>query len=133
MRGTTSHFNNATPLDAALFQIMGSFIVLVWLMGLLTAGLLIAQRLPDVVFGWSLRLGWLLGRAGRLPVGHRTGLMVTAGMTYLGVVVLLAWQALHGESVIAPDALTLSGFGLLLGLAGVLATLIVARPARVFN
>jgi fucose 4-O-acetylase-like acetyltransferase len=44
VRGTTSHFNNATPLDATLFQIMGGFIVLVWLMGLLTAGLPCGRR-----------------------------------------------------------------------------------------
>ena len=204
VRGTTSHFNNATPLDATLFQIMGGFIVLVWLMGLLTAGLLIRQRLPDPVLGWSLRLGvlialvgmavaffmvvptseqrallasaaqrlsgahsvgvldggpglplvgwstvagdlrvahfvglhglqvlpllgWLIGRATWLPIGHRAVLIVTAGLAYLGLVAVLAWQALRGQSVIAPDGLTIGAVGLLVGVAGLVVALAVVR------
>ncbi len=204
IRGTTSHFNASTPLDATLFQIMGGFIVLVWLMGLLTAGLLLAQRLPEPVFAWSVRLGmlialvgmavailmlvpsaeqqallasdgqrlsgahsvgvldggpglplvgwstvggdlrvahfvglhalqvlpvlgWLLGRATWLSIGHRTALIATAGVTYLGTVVLLAWQALRGQSVTAPDGVTLAAFGLLVGVAVVSAAATIAR------
>lgn len=204
VRGTTSHFNASTPLDSALFGIMGGFILLVWMMGLVTAGLLLLQRPADSVFGWSLRLGmlialvgmavaffmvipsaeqrallansgqalsgahsigvldggpglplvgwstvagdlrvahfvglhalqvlpllgWMFGRATRLPVRHRVVLIVTAGVAYLGLVVLLAWQALRGQSVIAPDALTLGAFGLLIALASVIAAVTVVH------
>ncbi|MQA83235.1 MAG: hypothetical protein GEV03_01045 [Streptosporangiales bacterium] len=37
--------------------------------------------------------------------------MWTAGVTYLALVALLAWQALRGQSVIAPDAHTVGAFG----------------------
>src|SRR6267143_483911 len=47
VRGTTSHFNYATPLDAALFTTMAGVIVVLWLMSAVAAGLLIFQRLPD--------------------------------------------------------------------------------------
>src|SRR5439155_5237018 len=64
LRGTTSHFNASTPLDSALFGIMGGFIVLVWLVGLLAAGLLVVQRQTDAAFGWSLRLGMFIALVG---------------------------------------------------------------------
>ncbi len=38
----------------------------------------------------------------------RTALVVIAGFAYLGCDLLLAWQALRGQSVIHPDALTLT-------------------------
>src|SRR5687768_12393009 len=63
-RGTTSHFNVATPLDAALWSTMGAFVVLVWLMGILAAVLLLVQRLPDQIFAWGLRLGIVVALAG---------------------------------------------------------------------
>jgi hypothetical protein len=72
-------------------------------------------------------LGWLLGRATRLPGGIRLVLIVTAGLAYLGVVVVLTWQALCAQSVIAPDALTRSALGLIIGLTGVVSIITVAR------
>jgi hypothetical protein len=63
-RGTTSHFNQATEADALLFSIMGGAITVLWLMGLLLAGLLLTQRLPDAAFAWSLRLGLLVALVG---------------------------------------------------------------------
>ncbi|HEY8600945.1 MAG TPA: hypothetical protein VIL85_21085, partial [Thermomicrobiales bacterium] len=57
VRGTTSHFNRATPLDAFIFQRMRDFIVLVFAMGLVAAVLLLRQRQPDRVFAASLRAG----------------------------------------------------------------------------
>jgi hypothetical protein len=205
IRGTTSHFNTATPLDTALFGVMGGLIVPVWLLGVVTAGLLIVQRLPDPVLGWALRLGmlvalvgmaaavfmvmpipserallassgqslsgahsvgvldggpglpllgWstvagdlrvahffglhglqvlpvialLLGRAAWLSIRRRVLLIQSAGVLYLGLVVLLAWQALRGQSVVAPDTLTLGAFAILLAIAAAITALTVADP-----
>jgi hypothetical protein len=193
IRGTTSHFNFATPLDAALFSTMAAVIVVLWLMSAVAAGLLIFQRLPDQAFAWSLRLGllialvgmavaffmpqptpdqlaalsagaaptsigahsvgvadggpglpivgwssvggdlrvahffglhalqvlpfigWLLARRSSLAARQRLLLVWTSGVAYLGLVVILTWQALRGQSVIAPDAATLAAFAVLLG------------------
>jgi membrane protease YdiL (CAAX protease family) len=206
VRGTTSHFNFATPLDAALFSIMGNLVVLVWLATLLAAVLLIRQKLVDRAFGWSLRLGlvvalvgmavaffmtvptpgqksavaagaprtisgahsvgvpdggsglplvgwsteggdlraphfvglhamqvlpfvgWWLSRRRRLDDVRRTMLVATAGVGYLGLVVLLTWQALRGQSIIAPDALTLTALGGLLGIMLMLAVRALTPP-----
>lgn len=64
VRGTTSHFNGATPLDEALFSVMGAAIAVVWLLNLLTVVLLLRQRLPDPAFAWALRLGALVSFVG---------------------------------------------------------------------
>ena len=64
IRGTTSHFNLSTPLDATLFQVMGAGAVLAWIMGAIVAILLLMQRMTDPAFAWSLRLGILLSLVG---------------------------------------------------------------------
>ena len=38
---------------------------------------------------------------------HRIALVWTAGLASIGLVLLLTWQALRGQPVIAPDAITL--------------------------
>jgi len=43
----------------------------------------------------------------------RTRLIAVAGVAYAGLVVLVTWQALRGQSIVAPDALTLAALGLL--------------------
>lgn len=208
VRGTTSHFNYTTPLDAALFSAMGAIIVLVWLVSLLLAVLLIAQRLPDPAFAWSLRLGLviaLVGMAvaflmprptpeqlavlsagappasigahsvgvadggpglpivgwstvgGDLRVAHffglhalqvlpligwllarwpslgarRLWLVWAAGLSYLGLVIVLTWQALRGQSVIAPDGASLAAFGALGAVALLAAASLRLYPFRV--
>jgi hypothetical protein len=200
LRGVPSHFNASTALNAKLFDIMGSMIMVVWVMTLLAAILLLRQRLPDPAFAWALRLGllitlvgmasgflmtgptpsqqaelraghqvaaigahsvgvadggpampitgwsttggdlrighfvglhalqamplvgWLLGRRRirRLRNGHRVALIWTAGLAYLGLTVLLLWQALRGQPLIAPDSTTL------LALGGLVAAIILA-------
>lgn len=60
-------------------------------------------------------LGWLLVRYGtRLRPASRTALVWIAALGYLGLIGLLTWQALRGQSVVHPDARTLIAAGLLL-------------------
>jgi uncharacterized membrane protein YhaH (DUF805 family) len=59
-RGTTSHFNISSPVDAALWGTMGAAIAVLWLASI---GILVAlsrQRFADRGFGWALRLGMLI-------------------------------------------------------------------------
>ena len=189
-RGTTSHFNQSTPLNTALWFTMGAFIVVVWGMNLLLAIILLIQRMPDRAFAWSLRLGLLISAVGMataffmvtptpeqvvriadgygarivgahsvgvadggpaLPVlgwstvggdlriahfvglhalqvlpllgwlltrrkwflvlltaSDRLALVWSAGVAYLGMLLMLTWQALRGQSVVHPDATTLA-------------------------
>lgn len=63
-------------------------------------------------------LGWLLTRrwsVSRWTERGRLRLIWTAALGYLGLVALLTWQALRGQSVIAPDGLTLTAAVLVLG------------------
>jgi hypothetical protein len=203
-RGTTSHFNVSTSLDATLFSTMGMLIVVVWLMTLLVAGLLLRQRLPDPVLAWSLRLGlvisllgmavaffmtqpttaqlaearssgqqltisgahtvgepdggpglpvvgwsteagdlraahfvglhglqvmpltaWLVGRRRQLGAGRRVALVWTAAGLYGGLVLVLTWQALRGQPIVAPDATTLVALGGLFAVAAISAAAIL--------
>jgi hypothetical protein len=212
IRGTTSHFNYSTPLDATLFQIMGGFIIPMWTMALILGVLLLFQRMSDPVWAWALRLSVLLALVGmgvaflmtsptaaqlaeaqagkelliigahsvgvadggpglpvlgwstvagdlRVPhffglhalqvmlilgllltlpavramlsVGQRVALIWTAGLGYLGLIGLLTWQALRGQSIIAPDWLTLAAGGALVGAVALATALIVIVGRRV--
>jgi hypothetical protein len=55
VRGTTSHFNAATPFDAAVFSVMGGAITILALMNLTLGIVLLLQRMPDRVFAAGLR------------------------------------------------------------------------------
>lgn len=76
-------------------------------------------------------IGYLLAAlpARGLGAGHRVALVWTAGLSYLGLVVVLTWQALRGQSLIAPDAITLAAW-LALGGAALAAALAVLGHAR---
>lgn len=53
---------------------------------------------------------------------RRLALVWTAGLGYLGLVLLLTWQALRGQSIVAPDGLTLAAAAaLVVGLAAAVA------------
>lgn len=187
-RGAASHFNVATPFDAALWKVMGATIVLQTVASVAVAAALWRQRFADRAMGWALRLGmaitivgafsgglmarptanqlavaaqgqrltmagghtvggpdggpglpgtgWsaahgdlriahfvglhalqalpllvLLGRRGRggLPVSARAA--VAAGVSYAALFALLLWQALRGQSIVAPDAAAGVAFG----------------------
>lgn len=63
-------------------------------------------------------LGWLLTRPAlrrRLPESQRLYLLWLGALSYLLLTVLLTWQALRGQSIIAPDGLTIAAVA---GLAG---------------
>ncbi|GAA0728128.1 hypothetical protein Drose_29735 [Dactylosporangium roseum] len=74
------------------------------------------QALPLIAFGLTL----LSRRLPRLrAAGVRTRLVAVAGLAYAGLTVLVTWQALRGQPLIHPDALTLAvAGGLLLTTAG---------------
>ncbi len=82
------------------------------------------QTLP--LFGYLLTLfapAWL-------RAGHRIALVWTVGLSYLGLVGLLTWQALRGQPVISPDALTLGALFALVLTAGTVAFAVVLRARR---
>ncbi|GHO95112.1 hypothetical protein KSF_051600 [Reticulibacter mediterranei] len=76
IRGTTSHFNNNTPLDRTLFLIMAVFIALVFVMGIVAAILLLLQRQQDLAFTWTLRLSMFI-----TLVGMAAAFLMTRGPT----------------------------------------------------
>jgi hypothetical protein len=71
-RGTTSHFNVGTPLDATLFAVMGVGIVMQLLASIAVAVALWRQRFGDAALGWALRLGMTIS-----IVGASTGGLMT--------------------------------------------------------
>jgi hypothetical protein len=77
-------------------------------------------------------LGWLLVRYGtRLRPASRTALVWIAALGYLGVIGLLTWQALRGQSVVHPDARTLIAAGLLLTIVfGATFIVLLRGPSR---
>ncbi|MFI8827127.1 hypothetical protein [Streptomyces sp. NPDC053431] len=187
VRGTRSHFNNATPFDAAVFQIMGATVVVLWLAALVIAVLLLRARILDRATAWAVRLSSFIALAGAgigfamvrptpeqlavedpavvgahsvgvpdggpgipllgwsttggdLRIAHffgmhalqlvplvllvlaalapryarladdrvRLRLVLVASAAYAATFVLVAWQALRGQALLSPDALTLS-------------------------
>ena len=186
-RGTSSHFNVGTPLDALLFNIMGGGITVQTLSTVVVAAVLWLQVFPDRAIGWALRLGMSMTIAsavasgglmltptqdqieqsrvshhmsitgahtvgapdggpgipglhwsrdhGDLRISHFVGLhslqalsllvlllpsgwsatrrvrvTMMAAASYAGLFVVLLWQALRGQSIVAPDAATLAAF-----------------------
>jgi len=78
------------------------------------------QVLPLVAFAVTRRLR-------RWQTGAQVALVVIAGLAYLGFDLLLVWQALRGQSVIHPDALTLMAA---VGLAGAMALAVAVVSLR---
>ena len=71
-RGTTSHFNVSTPLNAVLFAAMGTAILIQTAVSVAVAVALWRQRFADPVLGWALRLGMALTIAGAFTGGLMT-------------------------------------------------------------
>jgi hypothetical protein len=78
-------------------------------------------------------LGWLLARrrvSAFLSERRRLTLVWTGGLAYLGLVLLLVWQALRGQSVIHPDGTTLVAAGALTAAAAASILVNVAHALR---
>jgi hypothetical protein len=71
-RGTTSHFNVSTPVDATLFSIMGAAIVVQTFSTIAVAVALWRHRFADAPLGWALRLGMSITIVGALTGGMMT-------------------------------------------------------------
>src|SRR4029079_19221238 len=71
-RGTTSHFNVATPFDVAVFATMGVAILVQWIASVVVAAALWRQRFDDAALGSALRAGMLLAIVGAAMGGLMT-------------------------------------------------------------
>lgn len=205
-RGRASHYNEATPLDETLWQIMGPTIMVLWVATVVLTVLLWRDGMPDRAGTWSVRLGMLLlllgllqgftmvvptaeqlaldeqgvqtlmgahavgvsdggpgmpltgwsTTGGDLRIGHfvgmhglqavllfamllpalvadvvrRTRLVVVFSFGYAGLLVLVTWQALRGQPLLAPDALTLAAAGGLLAATVLGAAITMRWPHR---
>lgn len=74
-------------------------------------------------------LGWFLARQREhwLKENHKLGLVLTGTFGYIGWVGLVTWQALRGQSIMAPDWLTLATFAGLVTITLSLASIILLR------
>ncbi|WP_051580671.1 hypothetical protein [Pseudonocardia acaciae] len=214
VRGRASHYNVATPLDAALWTTMSVSIAALWLGTLVLTGLLFRAPIADLASRWAIRLGgvlslvglalgflmtsptagqlrtmraggttdmigahsvgvadggpimpvtgWstvggdlriphfvgmhalqalpllamlLVALAGRFPRlrdhGVRVRLVAIAAAGYAGLIGLVTWQALRGQALIHPDAVTMGAAAALLGGVAVAAAVVLRGPAGV--
>jgi hypothetical protein len=65
-RGTTSHFNISTPLNATIFFVMGGAILVQTFVSVWVAVALWRQRFDNRALGWALRFGMILTIAGAM-------------------------------------------------------------------
>ena len=64
LRGRASHFNVATPLDTALYSIMGVSIAGLWICTFVLTVLLVRTPIRDAASRWAIRLGAMISLAG---------------------------------------------------------------------
>lgn len=120
VRGRASHFNVATALDAAVWSVMGTTIVVLWLATAALGGLLLRERGLALDTAWAVRLGLgvaLLGMAvaflmtgptgAQIAGAQATGAMPTIGAHAVGVpdggpgLPLLGWSTTGGDLRVA--------------------------------
>lgn len=119
-RGTTSHFNVATPLDTAIFAAMGIGILVQTLASVAVAVALFRQTFTDRALGWALRLGvtiTIIGAstgglmttptAAQLAAAHQAERMVVSGAHTVGGpdggpgLPVTGWSTSHGDVRVA--------------------------------
>ncbi|OXY85458.1 hypothetical protein [Streptomyces sp. 2R] len=64
VRGKRSHFNATTPLDTALFSVMGITIIVLWAATLAIGILLLRASIADRAAAWAIRGGVLIALVG---------------------------------------------------------------------
>jgi hypothetical protein len=92
-------------------------------------------RIPHFVGLHALQIVPLIGLLvnrflGSLSAPRRAALVWTGGLGYLGLAVLFTWQALRGQSLIAPDALTLGALAALVSTIALVSVLVVVTGQR---
>ncbi len=188
LRGQTSHYNQTSTLNAVLWQVMGTAILVLFVAHFVIGVAVLRQRLADRVsahavrwglglsllgllaavpmvqpgqmghsvgvadggpglplVGWSttggdLRIGHFVGLhalqalpllalvlGGRLDQLTRIRLLVIGGVAYGILTVLLTWQALRGQPLLQPDALTLTAWFALAAATTAATVVVVAR------
>ena len=71
-RGVRSHYNVATQFDAAVWGLMGTMIMLMWVLNLILIIYLMFQPFKDFAFKSSLLLGVIIAFIGGLVAFHMT-------------------------------------------------------------
>ncbi|RAO27702.1 hypothetical protein PSN13_05590 [Micromonospora saelicesensis] len=109
IRGQTSHFNDTTPLNTALFATMGAAIMVLFFAHVVIGIVVLIQRIPDRVaataVGWGLGLS-LLGMLAAVPMAlpmQDPGIEGVSGAHSVGVpdggpgLPLVGWSTTGGD------------------------------------
>jgi hypothetical protein len=108
VRGQTSHYNESTPLNSALWQVMGASIMILFAAHLVIAIVVLRQRLADRAAATAIRLGLglsLLGMLAAIPMvmPRETPAGEVAGAHSVGVadggpgLPLVGWSTVGGD------------------------------------
>jgi len=115
VRVRQSHFNVSTPLDSALFSLMGATIAVLYVATFVVAVLVLRSRLDDPVATWAVRLGILVALLGMsvgglmlAPTPAQTLAAATGAVTLVGAhsvgvpdggpgLPLLGWSTTGGD------------------------------------
>ncbi|MGW1026675.1 hypothetical protein ACWD4J_23775 [Streptomyces sp. NPDC002577] len=148
IRGKRSHFNFATPFDAAVFATMGVTVVVLWTATLVIAVLMFRAKSLDPASSWAIRCGSVLALAGAAvgflmtqpKPGQEGGVSKVVGGHSVGVpdggpsMPLTGWSTTGGDlripHFVGMHALQLLPF-LLLGLVALAPRFPALRDARV--